>query len=550
MEVKTRIQNAFLSEKNAESVFDQIVTETESKSGGDLRQFYEQETLWDFQVSMMNYLWGICSPQLQDAHLINPKKTVFLLNALTVRRVVKAVCIRLKERPAFASRALTTFPVLPTSAYALPDNIVGSIPIGCLAPKRKTVRISKLAKDSGPLHVFWRRPDQRRILEQKYAQEVGFCPLPYGDGLEAATATYANVRDNLPWRFVTVSSKDRTFGCTEAYTVSPEGLTNLYRLCLHKVEIPLAVPLLSCEKRFFYFSEDDEPMHAIDLSSDRFSNKLQTILVALQDEMNDIGRHAYRITKEKFTNRVKIAQITRMSGIKGRFSLLFEQTKDNCADLMGFKSENYQGEASYEGSEACWEGLYSDPDVTEDAKANINGTVSVRIPQMSDQPIIQLSAVPGSDSRKIHEFDNYVLYENLDIKLPGLSLPALSVAFSTDDIVGNVVIGEHQFIFKCWYFETVLDDIDDKDNEREGEGVSGLDHDEHSVTESETSISTATTSSHIMNCISANDNNLIQEGNISDKGKNREIIQKENTSTNSQIARPRRRKLPPLNLPQ
>ncbi len=465
-DVKTRIQNAFLSEKNAESVFDQILSDAETKCGSQsLSECYDEPTLRNFQVSMMKYLWKMCSPQLQQVHLSSPKKTVFLLNALTLRRVVKAICAKIKERTTPSVGVLPAPPVLPmvpipTRGYE-PG---GSVPIGYLAPKRRTVRIAKLQEeeDAVKLHVFWRRPDKRQALEEKYAQEIGFAlPESHQESIGRATnVPQHNKRlEDLPWKYLTISSDSRTFGGTDAYTVAATGLDNIYRLCLHKVDIPLTVPLVSDVKKSFYFSEDDDPMHIIDLASERMLQRIasrsQPLSAALQDEMNDLGRHAYSIVKDRVSGRVTITQITSTSNASGRFSILFEQTRDNCAELLGFDRRNYQGDSRYEGSVPCADTFTARPDdsITEENEGNdATGTVSVRIPQLSDQAIVRLSANPGTDARKVHEFSDYVLYENPDLTTLGLTLDSLSVAFSLDEIAEHAVVGEHQFVFKCWYY--------------------------------------------------------------------------------------------------
>ncbi len=474
MDVKSRIQNAFLSTKNADSVFDQIVNDAESKCGAQsLSECYDEETLRNFQVSMMRYLWSMCSSQLQEAHLSSPKKTVFLLNALTLRRVVKAICLKIKERATPAVGVLREPPSLPNTTASPRGQLGGSIAIGYLAPKRRTVRIAKLQEDdASTLHVFWRRPEKRQVLEKKYAHEIGFDlpeshPLARTNQLTTTRIIHSNdnsccdVQHELPWKYVTISSKARTFGSTDAYTLSIDGIQNIYRLCLHKVDIPMSVPLVATVKKFFYFSEDDDPMHIIDLASERMLertvSRTQPLISALQDEMNDLGRHAYSIVQDKFTGRLAITQITATSTVSGRFSILFEQTRDNCAELLGFDRINYQGESRYEGSVPCANIFTARPndapagtDLDEQREQAV-GTVSVRIPQLCDQPILKLAATPGSDTRKTNEFTDYVLYENSHLGSPGLTLDSMSVAFSLDEVAEQCVVGEHELVFKCWY---------------------------------------------------------------------------------------------------
>ena len=563
MDVQTRIRNAFLSEKNAKSVFDQILSEIETKcSGPDLLfECYTEETLRNFQVSMMRYLWTMCSPQLQQAHLACPKKTVFMLNALTLRRVVRAVITQIKNRPTATVGLMPSFPVIaPTSRgraerFAPVDSCLGgSVPIGYLSsPRCRTVPIAKLNDEPEALHVWWTRPDKRSVLEAKYAQEIGFhlpnqqhmtmSPENLSQKTPNSKMTHVDIDLRLPWKYVTIQSEARSFGCPDAYTISVPEMTNLHRVCLHRVDIPLHVPggeehaenddIKRKSLSFFYFSEDDEPMHVIELDPEKQG---KTLIALLQDEMDHVGRHAYSLTIDTQTQRLSILQIAASGGKPGQFEIYFEQTKDNCAELLGFQKRNYQGNTKYEGSDACACELAGGPRSQVETDVASPATVTVCIPQLSSQPIIKLLATPGDVSRKRHEFQDYVLHENSNLAEP-LNIASLSVAFYMEDGV-TTVVGEHQLVFKCWYQvdTSVVENVSMEENvdlkKQEGQSC-----EESNPGPNMKNISTLSNTSNTSN-------------DICDDNEDPKSIQ---TQVNSAVQRsapekPRRRKLPPLNL--
>lgn len=462
--VKTRIRNAFLSEKNTDSVFEQIMCDAEAKCG-PIGQAYTEVTLRDFQCSMMRYLWAIGHPRLQTEHLMNPKNTVFLLNALTLRRVVKAIHTQLQERRPPVGLIPFPTPVAQaglTTARKSPEvDAGGSVPIDYLHPrKRRTVRISKLGV-SAPLHDWWSKPEKRNKLEAKYATELGYNMQPTRlvtpdttDTPMVGVDSEPEPPEHLPWKYVQVSSVDRSSGSPDAYIVSGVELSRVQRLSLHKVDIPIKIPILPSASRFFYFAEDDEPMHIIDLNEEQEGINA-SIVTVLQETMNRMGRHSYSVTLNKFTRRISIVQ-RKGEGFEltapTRLSLLFEQTQDNCCEILGFERMNYRGDVSYESSMACSTLITIVPGMD---RSNQNALqLSLRIPQLSDSPILQLALSPGTETRKQHQFDDHVIEQLTD----GRDFRDLSVAFTVDEDAPyspEGLVGEHTFVFKCWYLPHV-----------------------------------------------------------------------------------------------
>ena len=325
------------------------------------------------------------------------------------------------------------------------------------------------------MHDWWSKPHLRRQLQARYLREIGVAPTDDAQ-IHAQDETPENLhppqrQQQLRWKYVTISSKDRTSGDPDAYIVPVTELQHIYRVTLHSVNVPVKVPLIGSKDHIFYFAEDDQPMYCIDLSQLEGDSNAP-LLVRLQNEMNAVGQHAYVLTKDKFTNRVTIQQIsnatataTATSQSSTSFALLFEQTKDNCSTLLGFSRKNYTGSQQYTATEPC---VQLDHNGGESA-------ATIRIPQLSTYPIVKLSTFPGMDERKQHEFtEEHLIFDAENDQQRELCTDTLSVMFTFDSDTASGTIGEHDLVFKCWYAHASdvnekqaknIDDTDDIDGD-------------------------------------------------------------------------------------
>src|SRR5947209_20310363 len=78
--------------------------------------------------------------------------------------------------------------------------------------------------------------------------------------------------------------------------------------------------------------------------------KTEPELVAyLEEKLNEIGEHSYSVQYNTFTRRITFTQTT-----QGKtFHLLFEQTKNNCASVLGFNSKDKRGGNTYQSDFTC-----------------------------------------------------------------------------------------------------------------------------------------------------------------------------------------------------
>lgn len=132
--VKARIKNAYLSAKNIDSVYEQLVLEL-LNCRLDVSKLYKPNFLRDYLERMMLYLYTESSTKLQESHLETPKKTVILLNAIAIKKVVQDVVAQNKKK---LMKISTPTPPLPRGGNAVPA-VSKTVPLLPTVPTVPTV---------------------------------------------------------------------------------------------------------------------------------------------------------------------------------------------------------------------------------------------------------------------------------------------------------------------------------------------------------------------------------------------------------------------------
>lgn len=107
--VKARIKQAYLSPKNIDSVYEQLVSEV-SAYGLNVEKIYKNGFLKDHLKNMMKYLFSQ-SPTVAGDTFEERKERVIFLNALALKRVVQDVVIQNKKIVTQNAVGLTPFPI-------------------------------------------------------------------------------------------------------------------------------------------------------------------------------------------------------------------------------------------------------------------------------------------------------------------------------------------------------------------------------------------------------------------------------------------------------
>ena len=87
------IKQAFLSVKNIECVYSQIKYDMENIYRLDIYDFYKEYT-----KSMMEFIFKNYNDKLTNDHINNGKKTIILLNAISIKRIFNQVVSQNKDR--------------------------------------------------------------------------------------------------------------------------------------------------------------------------------------------------------------------------------------------------------------------------------------------------------------------------------------------------------------------------------------------------------------------------------------------------------------------
>ena len=138
MSVKQRIKQAYLSDKNIESVNELLLNELVSAKVNIqlLYNLYPVDVLASFLHNMMQYVVVQSDQKLNDPDFItNPKKTVVLLNYIAIKKTLTQILEQynnyMQSKPPALSRNIPPPPLTPsTSQLPIPPRILPMATVG------------------------------------------------------------------------------------------------------------------------------------------------------------------------------------------------------------------------------------------------------------------------------------------------------------------------------------------------------------------------------------------------------------------------------------
>lgn len=167
-EIIARIKEAYLSIKNIDSVYEQLIFELKNE-GIDVMRMYTPKFLRNFMEKMMRYLFQDAYPKMKTENFVkDPKKTIVLLNAIAIQRVIHQVKSQIKSMPRVGITPLhdvlsqTSTPpsrVIPVPPRTLPNM---SVPI---SPITKTEIVSPNVRNLKTLYL------QNQTQYPQYSQD-------------------------------------------------------------------------------------------------------------------------------------------------------------------------------------------------------------------------------------------------------------------------------------------------------------------------------------------------------------------------------------------
>ena len=341
-----------------------------------------------------------------------------------------------------------------------------STPVDYLLPKKKKKkdavsikRLDKYISKSGVnQHQWWLQAKEEQKKQRAAAvEEVSEVQSSLQDPLLQQVQPNPCCNPYNVYNLVTINSADRdvaTFSETCQYTL-PICLDNVVSIYLYSVDIPVEGKVIDTNNNLLYYSEDDDPMKIITLpdpdeSYESFRDStqygfvpvsqgrtdIQEYLQCIADEMTKrSNRYLYRVTLNRHTNRIRIVQILESGQAKNILHLFFEQTRSNCAQLLGFENKDYRDLSEYESTH-------------EHTFHRLDKHVHMMIKEISPHPVLTLKIGIGCQ-RKQQQFPHSCIWN--DEEEP-LSTKQLSVSFVDDE--GNptwLSDKDHSIVIKYYY---------------------------------------------------------------------------------------------------
>lgn len=267
-----------------------------------------------------------------------------------------------------------------------------SVPISALCNEKSTPL--KMLKKDAKIHEFFVKrkmqtcpdTDIYLISDTKETKDQRMVPIP----------DQVPITRFAPWRTNKLNITNEF--CVEDGEFEIPFITSMQdvqRIDLASVHFDVRADFITTSQNIFYFAEDDDPMIPIHLSIK--SQSLEDVLEDLRQEISQKGRYRYSITLNRFTQKVKIVQ--QSDNINSILHLLFEQTKHNCGDLLGFGKFDYHGEKEYESISSIL--------VKTSEEKRI---VQMYLPQLLENPVLLLD-LSHSFKTKQQMFTDYTLCE-------------------------------------------------------------------------------------------------------------------------------------------
>jgi len=308
--------------------------------------------------------------------------------------------------------------------------------------------LDKLYEKKGELeeHDWWKskegdESEDEFLLQQETATAALESPLGQIGG--QAQAQDHQQHHSMPWKLVTLTSRDR-----DGLKESPSQYTNkvnmkgVISILLHSIDIPMTANSITLENNILYYSEDDEPMKTLELPLQNMEEGNLNLCLDYLREVSALlskqsSKYRYNVSLNRHTNRIRITQQLESGQARNRFHLYFEQTRNNCAELLGFENKDYRDCSEYEG-------------VHEHQLQTIDKKVHMLIEELSDKPLLTLKLTMGQQ-RKQQQFNGACVYYSQQ-EDTGDDIDSLTVSFVDDS--GKVINlgGDDNIItFKYYY---------------------------------------------------------------------------------------------------
>src|SRR6478609_5797012 len=168
-EVILRIKKAYLSGKNIDSVYEQLLYELKNAKL-DTSRLYTTKFLREFMEQMMVYLFNEALPKMKGPNFTKePKKTMVLLNAIAIQKVLSQI----KDQLASLKRVgITSFPVPLPTVLTVP---MATPPVATFKP----ATFLKPATPATPINPVTPAPTSTFPPQRLIPQQSKPSPLPF-----------------------------------------------------------------------------------------------------------------------------------------------------------------------------------------------------------------------------------------------------------------------------------------------------------------------------------------------------------------------------------
>lgn len=434
---KARIKKAYLSLKNVDSVYEHLAYELKSKYNLDISLLYKTYT-----QDMMVYLFAQCMGKLQQEHLATPKKTVILLNAMVINRVTSDIVEQNKEKIKILEKARLAQKIKNKTPKKYSVNV--SEIFQTKKPVQKaSILITELEdeKDTNEYFLLSTHLNSDMITSSYDTENIHETRNHFQDNQVNASQKYDDEYSNIQndeiahnqqilWKTVVITGESQDFKTSDI------ELKNIVKIDLSSVNIPITLSILNNSNNTFYFSENDEPMISFKLENIDKTN----VAEFLEEKLNKFGKYSYNVFLNTFTKKLCITQLSKdENDTQHQLFLLFEQTKNNCGEILGFDKRDYKAKQKYES-------MY--PINLEDISDNF---INLFVYPIRETPLLTLS-IENQKCCKSRIFENFTVYES-ENKKENLSIMDFHIKFKNknDELVD---IGNEKYTInlKCFYF--------------------------------------------------------------------------------------------------
>ena len=360
------LQTAFLSAKNMGTVYSEILGLLEA--GG---QAVGTEYV-DLISEIMRRVWEASTPkQLQREHG-SPKGAIIHLNKITVTSAIRI--IRAAARPAVGEKPTVTQVPKPAKQPSQPSQLSNTRssrirPHRSVSPTPRFISgprgdptgrfsvINEIGKGSEVEHDQVNHDDlsQMQALPQEETHETVRETPPSSQPWQASSQTVARDRSEIrsqvsngTTRFVVTSASRnvKLWPQQDVYSV-PVNIPAFTKLVLNRVDFsPHNFTVTECNNRL-HFSEDDDGMLTVTVQPGSW--RVEDLAQELSSAMTSVGKYRYRVTVNGTTKIIRIEQLTPVQD--SQLHLLFEQTRNNLGQILGFGTGDRRGKRSYDGDE-------------------------------------------------------------------------------------------------------------------------------------------------------------------------------------------------------